>query len=578
MSAEMFLLCALLFADPPPAPTLSQYLEAGDGTRLAADVYLPEGRKPGERVPALLTYTRYVRSLVFPDGRPAAGLDPFDRPLLDHGYAIVKVDARGSGASFGTRAVEYGPEEVGDSYAIIDWIASQTWCDGNVGAYGISYTGTTADLVTSSGHPALKAVSVGWSDFDQYRSPTRPYGLVPVFIKDWSRIVAAMDHNDPARGVSTRPVDGADGAALLEQAVAEHRDNPDVFAAISRVEHIDSPWSGEITMAMCSALHWKKEIEASKVPMLVMASWLDAGTADGALTRLEHFSNPQKVVIFASSHGGMSHASPYRVSGEEVAPDPPMVTQHKWRLDFFDHHLRGKANGVAQWPRLRYYTMGEEKWHTASGWPVGEPAPRRFYPGPEHGLSLRAPSEAGSDRYRVDFAAGTGPRNRWMTQLGLPVLDQDARAEQTERLLCYTSPPLEEAVRFTGRPVVSLEVTSDHEDGALLVYLEDVAPDGKIRYLSEGGLRLIHRKRNTNPHVDQDHPYHSFARADSTPMPPGEPQHIALAMWPVSVLLEKGHRIRLSIAGADTDSFVPIPERGTPTLTISWGENSYLEL
>jgi len=88
------------------APTHSIYLSAQDGTRLAADVYLPENHRPEERRPALLEITRYLRSTIRADGSPGSGLDGLDRFFLANGYALVKLDARGRGASFGTRPIE----------------------------------------------------------------------------------------------------------------------------------------------------------------------------------------------------------------------------------------------------------------------------------------------------------------------------------------------------------------------------------------------------------------------------------------------------------------------------------------
>ena len=85
------------------------------------------------------------------------------------------------------------------------------------------------------------------------------------------------------------------------------------------------------------------------------------------------------------------------------------------------------------------------------------------------------------------------------------------RAEEDARLLTYTGAPLEGALRITGTPVVSLQLSSNKPDGALHVYLEDVAPDGRVTYLTEGILRLIHRSRMT-PHClyEQSGPSRSF--------------------------------------------------------------------
>ena len=155
----------------------AHYVTVRDSVRLAVDVNLPPGREVGDAHPALLELTRYGRSgEEAGTGQPIPSLGPLDRFFLDHGYVVVKVDARGSGASFGTRPVEYGPEEVRDGYDVVEWVVQQSWSDGTVGAYGTSYSGTTAELLAAVDHPAVKAVVPGWSDFDMYESPARPYG------------------------------------------------------------------------------------------------------------------------------------------------------------------------------------------------------------------------------------------------------------------------------------------------------------------------------------------------------------------------------------------------------------------
>jgi len=111
---------------PPPATPLadtsSHYLTTRDGTRLAADVHLPAGRTTGQRLPALLELTRYWRSSEDPTSfAPNPALSPLDRHFLQNGYAVVKVDVRGSGASFGSRPVEYGDQEVEDGYDVVQW-------------------------------------------------------------------------------------------------------------------------------------------------------------------------------------------------------------------------------------------------------------------------------------------------------------------------------------------------------------------------------------------------------------------------------------------------------------------------
>ena len=107
-----------------------------------------------------------------------------------------------------------------------------------------------------------------------------------------------------------------------------------------------------------------------------------------------------------------------------------------------------------------------------------------------------------------------------------------------------------------------------------MAYLEDVGPDGRSRYVTEGGIRLVHRKTSPNPIFAGDVPYHSYARDDAQPMEPGRVETVSFQFQPIAVLIRRGHRIRLAIAGADADLFDPVPAEGTATLSVYRGADS----
>lgn len=554
---------------PTPLTTTSEYITTRDGTRIAVDVHLPATGGAGRRWPALLEITRYWRAAENPQtGARLPSLGALDQFFLLNGYAVIKVDARGSGASFGTRTAEYEPQEVRDGWDVVDWVTRQPWSSGSVGAYGTSYSGTTAELLAAAGHPAVKAVVPGWSDFDVYRSPARPYGAITAFVDEWGKLVGAMDRNDRVVMKSAvRRVDADTEGRDVAAAVAEHARNPDVGAWVRQLEFRDDRPNEGPSYAELGPVRWKAEIEQSNVPMLVLVSWLDAGTAEGALDRLRSFRNPQKLVIMASSHGGRAHASPYTVAGAVVANNPAAESMADMRLQFFDRHLKGTKNGVDDWPLVRYFTMGTEEYRESTVWPPAGTTTRRFYLDVGAVLSARVPSATGTDGYSVDFGVTTGPDNRWATQMGGPVLNLHDRAGMDRRMLTYTTAPMGDDVHIAGSPVVDLQVSSTHTDGLLLVYLEDVDEVGQSRYITEGGLRLIHRKttRDTTFGIE---PYHSFERRDAEPMPPGQPARVTFRILPTSVVIKKGHRLRLAIAGANDGVLGRVPADGTPTLTI----------
>ncbi|HEV2837009.1 MAG TPA: CocE/NonD family hydrolase [Pyrinomonadaceae bacterium] len=231
--------------------------------------------------------------------------------------------------------------------------------------------------------------------------------------------------------------------------------------------------------------------------------------------------------------------------------------------------MKGVDTGLDNEKRLFYFTVGEERWKVTDKWPIAGTTLSSWYFNENNSLTTNTPaSNSAEDRYTINFEATTGAKNRWHTQVGGEVIYPD-RAEEDKKLLSYTTPPLDADVEITGHPVVSLFVTSTHTDGAFFVYLEEIDENGKITYLTEGELRAIHRRisKEQSP-TKLPVPYHSFMKKDVMPLKPGETAELRFALQPISVLVKKGHRLRVAIAGHDKDTFIRVPAEGTPTISV----------
>ncbi len=558
----------------------SLYLPMRDGVRIAVDVWLPATLQPGQIVPTLLRMTRYWRAA---EGIPQEDL--FEQWFIESGYALVVVDARGSGASEGARPIEWSPDEIADYGEVIDWVIAQPWSNGRVGAYGISYEGNTAELVTINQHPALKAVAPMFNDFDPLYVAAMPGGvLAPGFIQTWGDGVAALDRNDicPLAGATTeaecamirrmvpgvRPVDEDADKSQLESIIA-NRQNPNVFEVISGITYRDDPFgSSGYGFADISPFALREPIERSGVPMFVWLGWLDAATVSQGLGRFMTFSNPQKVIIGPWDHGANNNADPFQPAETPVEPD--LRTQFETLRDWFDPYLRGE--GTEHEHSIYYYTMNAGTWTTTDTWPPAGFSPVTWYFGDGGSLVAELPTAPdAADLYPVNFAAKSGEShsNRWATQVyGEDVYYPDRAAEDALRLT-YTSAPLSSAVEITGTPVVTVYLASTHEDGALHVYLEAVAPDGRVVYLTEGVLRLIHRVSTSEPPYAMFGPYRSMTRADAAPLVPGEIIEVPLGLEPTSIVVPAGWSLRVALAGADAEMFARYPTEGDPVLTIA---------
>ena len=178
----------------------SFYLTMRDGTKIAVDLWLPSGINFfSKKLPTIISATRYWRSKDWLPTTLASDIAPPDRPRYwnRNGYAMVLIDARGTGASFGSRDYPFSPDEIDDYGEIIDWIVSPQWSNGNVAGWGISYDGDTAEWMVSTGRQAIKAVIPQYSDFDLFEHNFAPGGIFnDGFTKAWSANNVLLDTND----------------------------------------------------------------------------------------------------------------------------------------------------------------------------------------------------------------------------------------------------------------------------------------------------------------------------------------------------------------------------------------------
>ena len=547
--------------------THSVYVPMRDGVRLAVDYSLPQGLPLSEKIPTLLLQTRYWRAMAVKFMNDTS----VDRYFTAYGYAVVKVDVRGSGASFGTWPYPWSPDEVKDGAEIVDWIVQQPWSNGKVGAFGTSYVGATAEFLLTNRHPAVKAAVVRYSLMDAYADIVYPGGIFDEWFNHaWTRMNQELDANHtgalmqmtgmlPFRlpGIpGVKPVEpGRKGRQELKAAVAEHKNNGDVYAEARRHEFRDDyseSWKGRIEQV--SPYFYAKDLEASGAAVYSYTGWYDGYYTAPSTSRYLTVSNCRKLIIGPWPHGGRENISPWRESRQNT------FDHNAELLRFFDYYLKGIDNGIKDEPPVWYYTMGEEKWNSASTWPP--PATTTtYYLADGLSLSLDAPKGEGAmDTYRVDYAAGTGitARINSVANLKSVPIGYPNRAEADKKLLVYETAPLAHDIEVTGHPVVRLYVSSTATDGQFFVYLEDVGPDGKVSYLTEGLLRAACRKVSAEPPLYPTAPgvpYHSFNRGDAQPLKPGEVALITFGLQPTSVLFKQGHRIRVAIAGADKDHF-----------------------
>ena len=568
------------------------HVEVRDGTKIALTICLPKNLKSNEKIPTVLTQTRYWRAMELRIPfrwilDEVVSMTPNPDLITSRGYAFIITDVRGTGASFGTRMYPFSEEEVRDGYDIVEWIISQPWSDGNVVSKGISYTGTTAELFAANRHPAIKAVIPGHGFWDTYTDVAFPGGVYDyAFMQLWSFLGKNLDLNNPkvfreimpeawlfVRGV--KPVDNDNDLIFLEKAKKLHSTNQYVFDHTFDKSYRDDLLPDGTGFNDISVFSRKQRIEESKIPMLIWCSWYDSGYCDAAIHKFLNLKNSMIVIIGDWNHGASLPANQFHPERLAVTPTPREKI-NAW-LNFFDKCVF--ENGI-EGKVLYYYTMVEEAWKKTAIWPPEGIQSKKLYFNNDFKLTFKPPTdEQGTDEYKVNFRASSGRNNRWYALLGLPISYQD-REKEDKRLLCYVSNPFSQDTEITGQVLINLFLSSSDSDGAIFLYLEDVDESGKVTYITDGEFRYLHRKISDNPPYQTLIPYHSYKKQDAMPMIPGEIIEIKFSLHVTSVLIRKGHKIKVAIAGCDKDTFNRYPLEGRPIIHIERNTKnaSYIEI
>ncbi len=457
----------------------SLYIPMRDGVKLALTLVLPKDLPAGERIPCLLSQSRYWRDyeLYPPLGKwvNPEQLLPRQRnfkPFFSgQGYALANLDVRGTGASFGNWPMPWHAESVEDARQVVDWIIEQPWSNGLVGGYGISYVGTTAELLAALGHPAVKAVIPMFNHPDPFTDIAYPGGAFNRrFVDAWDRLSAAMDRNQVTPELGWRakvflrgvpPVDEDRHRTLLRQALQVHAGNTTIFKIAEPISCRNERISGiDASVDDISMYRYLDELERSGTAIFGWASWMDAGTADAVLRRFNTLPNARRAVIGAWEHGGVYNASPYRQVRRSRLPaeaSPPLMAQWAEMLAFFDAYLKAEDLPLRSERVLHYYSLGDEKWKQSATWPPPGTSMQRWRLSAGMRLLPNPPAdESGVDTYAVDWNATTGALCRWWElggALGKPV-SYPTRDKAAKHLLTYTSPLLEKDLEIAGYPVV----------------------------------------------------------------------------------------------------------------------------
>jgi uncharacterized protein len=548
-----------------------------DGVMLATDVYRPPGDGP---FPVLLERTPYDKTVPSRSERTAVVAQPRSRAevalyFVGHGYAVVYQDCRGRYKS-GGRFTKY-LSEAEDGFDTVTWLLRQSWCNGRIGTFGLSYAAHTQAALGCFDPPGLAAQFLDCGGFSNaYRSGIRHGGAFDLKQATWAYNNALADAKDPAVKAALR---AQDIKAWFGRMPWRKGQSP-VSASPEYEDYLFEQWSHGVFDDF-----WKQPgIYAegfydryADAPVVNLSGWYDPYARTAAenfvgLSRMRR--SPMRLILGPWTHGDRSLTYAGDVDFGPTAPVDGNLAEDFFALRrrWFDHWLKGLDNGVDREPRVRVFVMGGGsgrrnsvgrldhggRWRAAAKWPPPETQGTRFYLHSNRSLSRQLPLR---NTQPLEYA--TDPRHPVPTiggalSSGEPVMrggayDQSALAQRPD-VLAFSTPPLERDLEVTGPVTVRLWIASDGPDTDFTAKLIDVYPpnddypDGYAMNLTEGILRCRYRDSWEQP----------------SPMVPGEVYPITIDLFPIGNLFARGHRLRLDIASSNFPRFDINPNSGEP--------------
>ncbi len=468
------------------------------------------------------------------------------RHAVERGYAVVAQDVRGRYRSEG----EFDPyrQERHDGYDTIEWAGAQSWSDGNVGTFGLSYPGAVQWLAAIEHPPHLKAM-VPAMTYSSARNFWYAGGLPDLSWPSWIWYNIAPDVRRRNNLPGPRTAREADSTWKL---LGDSLVNRLPLTNVPELAQV-APWYLEWLAHPPNDPWWDWTDLTTKyggvtAAVLNISGWHDDNYGpEGALTNHRGLlaaragaPDPRTQLILGPwVHGvaGMTNRTAQAKSGERVFGAAAGIDYDEEILRFMDRYVRGIDNGADRTPRFRLFIMGENTWTTSNTWPIPGTTPLRLNLAPGTLSERRAPS--------AERRVPSNPmpiRDPYSGKSGAH--DYRALAEHPD-VLVFDTAPFEADLRVAGNITATLYVSTDAPDADVWLRLFDVAPDGTAWNLMSPGLDV--RRLSTRP--------------GATPLIPGQPVKVELTDLITGNQFKRGHRLRAVFS----TSFMPYFSRNLNT-------------
>ena len=469
-----------------------------DGVKLKTFVVMPKAlNKP---LPFLMLRTPYGAQ------RRLQSLNLGYRHLVESGYIFVFQDLRGRYGSEGefvmmrppaAESDQNGIDEGSDANDTIDWLLKNVdGHNGNVGVFGISYSGWTTVQAMIDPHPAIKAASPQASPEDMFLgddfSHNGAFRLAPSF--GYAAMMESGPTNLPFK------FDQYDAYEFFLDLGPLSNANQNYFKGripswnnFMAHPNYDQYWKG---------LNVNRYVEKSKIPALNVAGWWDAEDFYGPLSIYDHLEttdqkNQNFLVIGPWRHGGWASTPGQSLWEIDFGSKTSQYFKEKIEAVWFAHHLKGL--GQLDFPEAQTFQTGSNKWESHKQWPPTNTINRKLYFADAGNLSFTKPESKDRnafDSYVSDPAKPVPYTKRpikgfWQGAQAFWKVEDQRFVHQRPDVLSWETEPLKEDLVVTGNIIAQLFASTTNTDADWIVKLIDVYPEDYQPKPSLSGYQLM---------------------------------------------------------------------------------------
>jgi putative CocE/NonD family hydrolase len=465
-----------------------------DGVVLDAMLYLPGTERASS--PALFILTPYT----------AQSWHEFAMYFAERGYAFLSVDVRGRGNSDGI--FDPNSHEAEDGFDVTEWIARQSFCDGQVGMWGGSYSGFAQWATVRNRPPSLKTIAPTASPYIGADFPMRGKMLTP-YVMQWLTLVGGRTAQDKLFW---------DDGAFWSSRFKDFHQSGQPFCELDRFLGMPSPvfqgWVANVERQD----FWDRynpsaaDYSATEIPILTITGIYD-GDQPGALihyrNHLQHSSAEAAakhyLVIGPWDHAGTR--SPQSEFGGMKVGAASLVDLKKLHLEWYDWTMRGGGRPSFLQNRVVYYVMGADVWRYADSLDAITSDVQALWldssgraTDPFHsGYLTSKPGEGPPDAYRYD--PSHHPMADLESEIDHPLVDQRMLYASMDRQAIYHSAPFERATEVSGFFRLEVWIGIDQADTDFEVSVYVVGCDGSATLFASDAMRARYRTGLNSPEL-----------------------------------------------------------------------------